>query len=396
VSDTAGQYLHDALSYMEEHSIKRDSVDWPSVRAVAEQMAANASEPADTYPAIRVALRALDDRHSFLVPSDEMANRARGSWTGLGVHALAPDGVIAQVHPGSPADRAGLSVGDTIVAMDGQPVATRESRPLPLHGRASVVLEVRKPGSERTETVTLEAAPYAVHLLPEGELLQGHIGYIEMPEQLSGGDSGAGREPGQEYAETAQRIIQDLEDRGARAWIVDLRRNPGGDMFPMIAGLGPLIGEGTCCYFVGPDGTRQPISYRNGEASDGFTVWTKVDQPYSPVRPAAPVAVLIGPLTASSGEFTALALRNRPLTRLFGQPTFGVPTGNETKQLSDGAVIFLTVCRGADRSGETFDGPILPEEPVPTTWAVFGTEDDPPVAEAISWLKAVPDTGDSA
>jgi C-terminal processing protease CtpA/Prc len=108
------------------------------------------------------------------------------------------------------------------------------------------------------------------------------------------------------------------------------------------------------------------------------------------------VAVLIGPLTASSGEFTALALRNRPLTRLFGQPTFGVPTGNETKQLSDGAVVFLTVCLGADRSGETFDGPIPPEEPVPTTWAVFGTEDDPPVAEAISWLKAVPDTGDSA
>ncbi len=98
---------------------------------------------------------------------------------------------------------------------------------------------------------------------------------------------------------------------------------------------------------------------------------------------------LIGPLTASSGEFTTLALRNRPGTRLFGQPTFGVPTGNETKQLSDGAVLFLTVCLGADRTGERFAGPIPPDEEVPPDWACFGTERDPVIARAIGWLETM-------
>jgi C-terminal processing protease CtpA/Prc len=100
---------------------------------------------------------------------------------------------------------------------------------------------------------------------------------------------------------------------------------------------------------------------------------------------------LIGPLTASSGEFITLALRNRPATRLFGQPTFGLPTGNETKELPDGALLFLTVCLGADRSGETFDRPIPPDEAVPTTWSAFGTSEDAVVAAGITWIETVRD-----
>ncbi len=369
--------------------MKRDVVDWSVARAAAHREAEDAVEPADTYSAVRAALLALNDRHSFLVPAHEARQRAHGMWTGLGLHALGPDGVIVQVHPGSPADRAGLAVGDTIVAMDGKPLTSAETRPLPLHGRESVVLEVRRQGVDGVERVALQASPYAVGLLPRSRLLNGSIGYIELPEQLSGGDWGGGGEPGQEYAETAQRIIRELEGQGARAWIIDLRRNPGGDMFPMIAGLGPLLGEGTCCYFVGPGGTLQPIGYHNGEASDGQTVWARVEDPYVLARATPPVAVLIGPLTASSGEFTALALRNRPMTRLFGEPTYGVPTGNETKVLSDGAVLFLTVCLGADRAGETFDGPIPPDEVVPSRWAEFGHAGDTAVSRAIDWIDTV-------
>jgi C-terminal processing protease CtpA/Prc len=395
ISDVARRYLDEVLTYIEARSIQRDSVDWTTLRATAERLSAGAVEPADTYPAIRATLRSLNDRHSFLVPAQEIAVRAQGSWTGLGLHALAPDGVIAQVHPGSPADQAGLAVGDTIVAIDGRPIEATDVRPLPLPGRERVALKVRRQGADHGGPISLVAAPYAVHLPPHGTLLPGRIGYIEMPEHIAGGDWSGGQQPGQAYAETAQRVIADLEARGVQAWIVDLRRNPGGDMFPMIAGLGPLLGDGTCCYFIGPDGSRQPISYRRGEASDGITVWVTVDDPYTLLQPAAPVAVLIGPLTASSGEFSALALRNRPLTRLFGQPTYGVPTGNETKELADGAMIFLTVCLGADRSGETFDGPILPDQVVPTNWSAFGEVDDPAVAVAMAWIDTVSGRADS-
>lgn len=185
----------------------------------------------------------------------------------------------------------------------------------------------------------------------------------------------------------AQQILRKQEEHGAGGWIVDRRRNPGGDMYPMIAGLGPPIGEGPCCYFVGPGDSMQAISYQAGEVSDSLRTWITVADPYCLAAPNLLVAVLIGPFTASSGEFTTLALRNRPRTRLFGQPTFGVATGNETKVLGDGAVLFLTVCLGTDRTGDTFDGPIPPDEAVPADWSTFGTTDDPVICRAAEWIE---------
>ncbi|MFF8565117.1 hypothetical protein ACF06N_09160 [Streptomyces albidoflavus] len=44
----------------------------------------------------------------------------------------------------------------------------------------------------------------------------------------------------------------------------------------------------------------------------------------------------------------AIALRERPGTRTFGEPAFGVPTANIPYPLSDGALVFLTTAREAD------------------------------------------------
>ncbi|MET9878257.1 S41 family peptidase [Actinacidiphila glaucinigra] len=67
----ASAYLDSALDVMEKHSLVRQDVDWPKVRSDALARARGARTPADTYGAIRQALRDLDDRHSTLLDPQE-------------------------------------------------------------------------------------------------------------------------------------------------------------------------------------------------------------------------------------------------------------------------------------------------------------------------------------
>ena len=138
---------------------------------------------------------------------------------------------------------------------------------------------------------------------------------------------------------------------------------------------------------MGPGETLVAV-YRGGKASmepEG-EFDEEVEEPYELKRPWPPVAVLTGPLTGSAGEFVALAFRGRPRTRSFGEPTFGLPTGNDTKRLRDGALIALTTYLGADRTRKTYHSPLLPDHPVTIDWTELGTADDPVLQAAIEWL----------
>jgi len=64
-------------------------------------------------------------------------------------------------------------------------------------------------------------------------MLDGQVAYIRIP-QVSG--------PGVAVADSIHRAIRTLDSAGACGWIVDLRSNGGGNMWPMLAGVGPLLG----------------------------------------------------------------------------------------------------------------------------------------------------------
>ena len=186
------------------------------------------------------------------------------------------------------------------------------------------------------------------------------------------------------FASRLQALIRQLDtEYPITGWVVDLRTNGGGNMYPMLAGLGPLTGTGTLGYFV--RGRREEtIAYRDGEAyvgKPGHKV--RVPQPYQLRQPASPVAVLIGPRTASSGEITAMAFLGRPATRLFGQASAGFTTANAPFRLSDGAELNLAVSTEADRMHRQHLGPLVPDEAVPTTPA---GGPDQALAAARAWL----------
>jgi C-terminal processing protease CtpA/Prc len=213
-----------------------------------------------------------------------------------------------------------------------------------------------------------ENPPADVRSLPEG------VGYIGVP-AYGGGDPEAGRA----YATRAHEALAAVRSSAGCGWVVDLRTNGGGNMWPMIAGLTPLLGSGVLGSFEGRDGKSDK--------------WTAADPRFAVAPPpalndlqSAWVAVLTGPQTGSSGEFVAIAFRSRPRTRSFGLPTAGLSTSNDTFPLPDGSMIALTTAVGADRTGKRYGGQIEPDEIVEAGKPAW-PGDDATLAAAVRWLK---------
>jgi len=191
---------------------------------------------------------------------------------------------------------------------------------------------------------------------PTGRRLDGNLAYVQVP-------SFAGGTPIQqvEFAEELKNVIQANDSAGICGWVVDLRTNTGGNLWPMLAGIGPLLGEGELAASVYPDGRRVPVWHRDGQAGFGEFTQLRVRSPYRVAAPA-PVAVLLGPGTASSAEVLAVAFKAREATRSFGAPTRGLSAGNRTFALADGASLVLTVAATSDTAGRVYEGPIVPDE----------------------------------
>lgn len=135
-----------------------------------------------------------------------------------------------------------------------------------------------------------------------------------------------------------QQVIRSKDDGMRCGWIVDLRDNSGGNMWPMLLGMAPLLRTSVV-------NNEDVGSFETAQGPERWTLTaTAVQRAGKSVldfgqsghvlrQPGAPVAVLFGPRTASSGEASVLAWRGRPQTRSFGQPTAGVSTGNNVRTL---------------------------------------------------------------
>ena len=200
------------------------------------------------------------------------------------------------------------------------------------------------------------------------------VGYVRIG-AFSGSDPTA-------FANMIQGIISVGDRDDLLGWIVDLRGNGGGNMWPMIAGVGPILGDGVNGHFIDPTGQVSAWEYRDGASVLGGTALVRVATPYRLRRPSPKVAVLIDNGVASSGEATAIAFRQRPNTRTFGSATCGLSTANSTFTLSDGATLNLTVSVMADRTRTPYGDQVPPDE-------VTGDPNDT-VQRAIAWLRGTP------
>ncbi len=217
---------------------------------------------------------------------------------------------------------------------------------------------------------------------PHGRLLDGNLVYLHVP-----GFAGGTPAEQLEFAEALSDLIRVHDSAGACGWLLDLRQNSGGNLWPMLAGVGALLGDGELAASVYPDGRRVAVWYRDGQAGFGDYTQLRVRSPYR-LRSPSPLAVLLGPGTASSAEVLAVAARGRGLTRSFGAPTRGLSAGNRTFALADGASLVLTVAATGDAAGRIVTGQIVPDEPTarPAAGGSGESGSDAALDAAATWL----------
>jgi C-terminal processing protease CtpA/Prc len=238
------------------------------------------------------------------------------------------------------------------------------------------------------QTAAWEQMTVADNPPPRARLLLERLGYVAISTVVVIDPAAAS-----DYATTAQQLIQEVDAQAPCGWILDLRQNGGGNMYPMLAGLGPVLGEGVAGQFIDPEDQTTTWAYRDGQLFIGTQEVVGVrGAAYTLQAENPPVAVLIGRNTASSGEAVAISFIGRPNTRSFGRATAGYTTSNAPFPLSDGAVLNLTTATMADRTGRIYDHRLNPDEVAGDQPAnVIGEERVP--RAAVDWLMAQPACG---
>ena len=377
------EYLDNALNWIEAKAIAVNNVDWPAVRAAAVALVPDPQTTADTYPAIEYALAELGDSLAWLAAPDEVSSG------GFGMAAVYPDGVVLFVEKGGPAEKAAVQVGDIVEVVNGAPLqpyagtsqvdltaAAQESR------RAD--LQLRRAG--QTVTVSLERAEFEVEGLPTSRQLslgEHTIAYLDLP-----------WDPGSElYPTRVQEAMAAVDGPANCGWIVDLRRNTGGDLWSFLAGLGPILGEGKLGGFVYPDDSEEWWIYENGKVfwaeEERFESYVR-GPIYTVAQTGLPVALLISRMTHAAPELVVVAFQEWGTVRTFGEASAGAPHLVLHTPLSDGAFLYASGAVGMDRTGRLYDGPIEPDEPVMIDWQKIGAASDPVVGTAQAWLADQP------
>lgn len=174
--------------------------------------------------------------------------------------------------------------------------------------------------------------------------LPDNIGYISI--RIS---SGLNNEEQVAYAQDIQMAIKEEDNANLSGWIVDLRGSGGGNMYPALAGIGPILGVGTAGFFIDADGRQSTWGYSNGASLYNATPFVEVPNPYELINPKPKVAVLLDNGVASSGEAIAISFIGRENTKSFGTPTCGLSTANRAFDLNHNTTLILTTDYMADR-----------------------------------------------
>ncbi len=281
------------------------------------------------YGAIEEMLGTLDDPFTRLLRPEQYRSlqvSTTGALSGVGLQIdLNPNThVLEVVAPiaGSPAEEAGIRGGDRILQIDHQDTAN-----LPLEAAAQLMR------GQRGTTVTLTVQQAETEAIYDFELVRDRIALNPVVAQLDAQNSEfpigylrLAQFSANARTELAQALVN-LENQGAKGYILDLRNNPGGLLQAGIDIAGLWLDDGTIVYTVNRQGML-----------DSFAA------PHHALT-AAPLVVLVNQGTASASEILAGALQDNGRAVLVGDRTFGKGLIQSLFELPDDSGLAVTVAK---------------------------------------------------
>lgn len=212
----------------------------------------------------------------------------------------------------------------------------------------------------------------------KAELINKKVGYLRIP-GLPMGDN-------VKMSEEIRNKVCEFKQQKAKYWIVDLRYNGGGNVYPMMEGLGSLIGDGTIAKISDFEG-KTTSNWTIRDADFYYDDYLAADLPNNCKFEKLPkVAVLISQYTASSGEAVAVAFKERPNTKFFGAKTVGLTTVTDWTPINTELIASISVGFYTDRNDKIYREYVEPDE-----FSDFVLTDDfkkdETLKKAIKWLK---------
>jgi carboxyl-terminal processing protease len=294
-------------------------------------------EPVDDHrlmqAAIQGLLAGLDPHSEYLGPEQmqDLTEDTTGSYDGLGIEVLQVEGTLRVVAPidGTPAERAGVKAGDTIVRINGKPV-----QPDDLDGAVESLRG--EPGTPITLGIVHEgeSMPVDIPLVRDvirvasvrGRLLEPGYAYLRISQFQA--------ETGSQLRSRIERLL--AENKGPlRGAVLDLRSNPGGLLNSAVEVSDEFLSEGGIVTTRGRlKETDMAFRATPGDLLDG-----------------APLVVLVDNGTASAAEIVAGALKDNHRALLMGRRTFGKGSVQTVLPLDAGHAVKLTTARYYTPSG---------------------------------------------
>ena len=269
---------------------------------------------------------------------------------------------VVNVMSGTPAEQAGVRVGDIFMVVDGVDVTADSQLELAskVRGPAGSIVEITFRRGEQLIDMSIRCERIEIVNIDYYVIENTDIGYIKLNQFTSNA------------RDELRQAIDALDTNTRSGLIVDFRGNPGGLLSSAIDVASLFIKEGVVLIEDFGDG-REQIFNANGRSVDI----------------QVPIVLLVDRSSASASELVAGALQDNELATIIGEVTLGKGTVQTWRDLPNGGGIRLTIARWLtpDRNwihGAGITPDILVEWPMED--AAMNSDDDPQLAAAINFL----------
>ncbi len=333
------------------------------------------------YGSLKGMLASLDPHSQFMNPEDynELKVDTEGKFGGIGVEISLKDDLLTVITPieDTPAWKAGLKPADRIVKINGELTKGIDLNAAmkKLRGKPGEIvnLTILRESEKKLLEFKITRAIIKINDIKDVRILEDGIGYLKLIEFR------------EDTSKDFNAAVEKLIKLKMKAFILDLRNNPGGLLESALGVTGKFLPEGKLIAFTKGRKADQDLKF-NADAK----------QPILNL----PMVVLINEGSASGSEIVAGALKDYKRAEIIGTKSFGKGSVQTVIPLSDGSALRLTTSKYFTPLGLVIHGKGVspdivveskekedPDKEIIKDTAPRDYKSDPFVIAAISYLK---------
>ncbi len=271
-------------------------------------------------------LKNLDPYTNFYAEDqiEDYRTMTTGQYTGIGAVIANNKNrqIVYSILENSPAQKAGIHIGDEIIKIDGVDIKTRKDTDPDklMKGQAgsSVKLTVSRVGEGKPLEMVVPREFVKTGNVPYYGMVSDEVGYIDL----------------KDFNQTAAREVKtaflELKGKGMKKIVLDVRDNPGGLLDQAVV---------ICNLFIPKD--AEVVSTKGKVAE-----WNKVyNAPFAPVDAEMPMVVITSKNSASAAEIVSGVMQDYDRAVLIGQRTYGKGLVQTTRPLSYNTQMKVTTAK---------------------------------------------------